>query len=324
MKRLILMSFFVITLAFMNSANFYGDTVEKIVARVNGQIITLSQVESYYETLNKQKQFKGKIKKSQVLKDLINTEILYQLAMEYHVGVKDKEIQEEINRLRRTSKTHTQQAFTKFLKKKGIYNIELLKLQRKKAKTSQNLIGFIIQNNMVEKPNEKELKRLYGENKENFQENDKIKISHIIIYMNGDIHSYDELEIREELAKSIHKWIKNKEESFEALAKKYSDDRATKNRKELIGWYDKDTLEQFVPDDADEIFLLKKGEVSELIDTGKGWSIFKLIDRKKGRIIPYPEAKKTIRQRILIDKARIQLNNMLKVKKKRSVIYKYY
>ncbi len=323
MKRLTLMSFWVITLVFMNFANFYGDTVEKIVARVNGRIITLSQVESYYETLNKQKQFKGKIKISQVLGDLINTEILYQLAREYHVGVKDKEIQEEINRLRRASKTHTQKAFLKFLKKQGIHNIELLKLQRKKAKTSQNLIGFIIKNNMIEKPNEKQLKRLYEENKEGFQVNEQIKISHIIIYM-GNNESADDLIIKQELAENVYKWIKDGEETFEALAKKYSGDRATKNRGGLIGWYDKDTLEQFVPDHSDQIFLLKKGKISELISTEKGLSIIKLLDRKKGRVIPYSDAKKTIRKRILFDKARIQLDNMLKVKKKRSVIYKYY
>ncbi len=323
MKRLIIFLLLVLALAFNNLAHFYGDTIEKIVARVNGKIITLSQVESYYEALSQQKRFKGKIKKPQVLNDLINTEILYQLAGEYHVDVKDKEIEKIINQLRRSSKTHSPKAFHKFLKKQGIHNLDLLRLQRKKSQTNQNLINFIVQNNMVEKPSEKELKKLYEENKEGFQENDQIKISYIIIYM-GNNESADDLIIKQELAENILKLINNGEESFEALAKKYSDDRRTKNRGGLIGWYDKDTLEQFVPDYSDQIFLLKKGEVSELILAEKGLSLFKLMDRKKGRMVPYREAKKTILQRILYDRASIQLVNMLKVKKKRSVIYIYY
>ena len=323
MKRLITLLFLVMALAFTNLAHFYGDTIEKIVARVNGQIITLSQVETYYEALNQQKQFKGKIKTSQVLDDLISTEILFQLAGEYHVDVKDKDVEKVINQLRRNSKTHTPKAFHKFLKKQGINSLDLLRLQRKKSQTSRNLINFIIQNNMIEKPSEKELKKLYEENKEGFQENDKIKISYIIIYM-GNNDSNDDLIIKQELAENILKLIKNEEESFEALAKKYSDDRRTKNRGGLIGWYDKDTLEQFIPDHSDQIFLLKKGEISELIEAEKGLSLFKLIDRKKGRVVPYSKAKKTISQKILFDRARIQLENMLKVKKKRSVIYIYH
>ncbi|HEO65693.1 MAG TPA: hypothetical protein ENI73_07470, partial [Spirochaetes bacterium] len=110
MKRLITLLFLVMALAFTNLAHFYGDTIEKIVARVNGQIITLSQVETYYEALNQQKQFKGKIKTSQVLDDLISTEILFQLAGEYHVDVKDKDVEKVINQLRRNSKTHTPKA----------------------------------------------------------------------------------------------------------------------------------------------------------------------------------------------------------------------
>lgn len=74
------------------------------------------------------------------------------------------------------------------------------------------------------------------------------------------------------------------------------------------------------PKIAEVAFNLKKNEVSDIILSDTGIHIIKVLNKRNGRKVPYSEAKRFIRQGLLIERAKRQLVNMIKVKKKISNI----
>ncbi|GAB4182114.1 MAG: peptidylprolyl isomerase [Calditrichia bacterium] len=80
--------------------------------------------------------------------------------------------------------------------------------------------------------------------------------------------------------KKIAEELKNGK-SFEELAKQYSEDPASAVNGGSLGWSDRGT---FVPEFEEVAFELKKGEVSDVVQTQFGYHIIKLNDRQGERI----------------------------------------
>lgn len=67
-------------------------------------------------------------------------------------------------------------------------------------------------------------------------------------------------------------------DDFSALAKKYSDDKATANQGGDIGWVPTNRLP---PDTRRQINSLSKGEISRIFQTQDGYEIIKLVDKRQ-------------------------------------------
>ena len=91
--------------------------------------------------------------------------------------------------------------------------------------------------------------------------------------------------------------IKNGE-SFESLAKKYSDDKATGKNGGQLGYFSKDDKNA---EFTKEVFKLKKNEVSNVFETSYGYHIVKVTDKRE-RQKSFNECQSLIRESILNEK----------------------
>ncbi len=71
-----------------------------------------------------------------------------------------------------------------------------------------------------------------------------------------------------------------KGKNFGAVAKKYSDDQASKNNGGELGFTVTRTNRDLTPIATDTLFQLKPGKISKVINTGYSLEIFKLIEKK--------------------------------------------
>ena len=90
----------------------------------------------------------------------------------------------------------------------------------------------------------------------------------------------------------------NENESFEDLAKKYSDDKLNGKNGGNLGYFTKDDKNiEF----TSAVFNLNKGEVSDVFETSYGYHIVKIND-KRIHTKEYEECKDEVRKIILNDK----------------------
>lgn len=96
---------------------------------------------------------------------------------------------------------------------------------------------------------------------------------------------------REDLILSLHLKLKNKEASFEDLAKAHSEDPRTKDQGGDLNWFSRERMPE---DFTTPVFALKSGELSEPFKTRLGWHIVEVTDRQEKRPLTYEEMKEEI------------------------------
>ena len=142
------------------------------------------------------------------------------------------------------------------------------------------------------------------------KENTKIPDSDVLAYYNSHINDYrveNRVHVEHILFKTIGKTDaeiaeihKTAEEvlekakhgaNFEDLAKKYSEDDATKAKGGDLGWI---VEGQTVPEFQQAAFTLPKGSISDLVKTQYGFHIIKVIDHEPAHTKPLEEVRSTI------------------------------
>ncbi|RLD09952.1 hypothetical protein DRI50_11590, partial [candidate division KSB1 bacterium] len=121
---------------------------------------------------------------------------------------------------------------------------------------------------------EKELRDTFEKQKE------EVKAQHILIQYKGARNSRAKRSKEEalKLAEKLAKKAREGKVSFAYLAEKYSDDPSAKANKGDLGWF---TWGRMVGPFQEAAFKMKKGEISDPVETMYGYHIIKLIDRRK-------------------------------------------
>ena len=121
---------------------------------------------------------------------------------------------------------------------------------------------------------------------------EEIKASHILITTLNDMGeplSEEETAKKESEAQDILARIKQGED-FEALAKEYSDDKASASNGGDLGYFAKGVM---VPEFEEAAFKLEKGQVSDVVKSSFGYHIIK-VDDKREEITSYEDEKENI------------------------------
>ncbi len=130
---------------------------------------------------------------------------------------------------------------------------------------------------------EEDIKQYFEENKAQFQTRKQIKARYILLK--------DEAE-----AKKVLKKVKAPGADFAALAKKYSQDRGTKNRGGDLGYFSPGRMVRQFEDVA--FSLEKPGDISDIVKTPFGYHIIKLEDKKLAEPKSLEQVKGEIRRRL--------------------------
>jgi peptidyl-prolyl cis-trans isomerase SurA len=266
--------------------------VDRVVAVVNQEIITLSELEKWKgplvaeikteDRLAKREQTQEVLRK--VLDRLVEEKLVDQEVKRLGIKVTAKDVEGAIEELKRRNNL-TQENFEKALAMEGL-SLEGFKKEFGKQILRSRLINMAVK--VEPKAGEKELSDFYQKNRNRYRGVETYRPGQILFYIPKDATPEQVQEIRSKCQKVLEKIKKG--EDFGELAVLYSEDASAKDRGDL-GYFKRGDL---LPAFEKEALRLKVGETSGIIRSEFGFHIIKLLDRKGGDPPPLEEVKEKI------------------------------
>jgi len=304
MKNLFLLIFIISFLLF--SPESFSEVVDRIIAIVNDDIITLKEVEQFVHV--EKNRFKSVedylvgLKLREKLGILIENTLIKQQAKKMKIDVSDREVREVVENIK---KQHliTEEELKEQLKKENLSYDEFLKGIRITLLRNKVLARVITPEvNLTEKA----LKDYYDSHFDEFTE-EELHLQQIFISGLRE----DSKERADFVYDSLSKGI-----PFEELAKQYSDDPSGKYGGD-VGYVKK---EELIPEIREAIKDLREGSYARTIQSRYGFHILKLVNRKKGDVIPFEKAKEEIKRRLIMEESEKRYKDFIDKLKRSSYI----
>ncbi len=266
--------------------------VDRVVAVVNQEIITLSEVEKWVPPHEEkiapdnrlEKRERVQVLWRQVLEKLIEEKLIDQEVKKSGIKVTSKEIEATVEEVKRRNGA-TQEELEKALAAEGL-TLEAYRKQIEKGLQRKKLVGYAVK--VETKVGEKEFREFYQKNMDRYRTNETFRPGHILFVIPKGATPGEIREIRKK-CQNVSEKIK-KGEDFGEMALLYSEDSSNKNRGDL-GYFKRGEL---LPVFEREALRLKVGEVSGVIRTEFGFHIIKLLDRKGIDPLPFEKVKEKV------------------------------
>jgi parvulin-like peptidyl-prolyl isomerase len=283
MKKYLASFLFLVVCTAVLSNTAWAKVVNKTVAIINGDIITLEDYNKVAGPMIDQysKIFTGADKESKmaelkkyILNQMIEEKLLVQEAGKQKIKITDVDVDEGIKELKKSFTSD--QDFQAELKKQNMTEKEL----RKKVKDSLSVKKLIEQDveAKIVQPTDDEINNYYNEHKKDFERPDQIRVRHILLRLDKNADMKAKSKILNTM-RDIQKQLKGGAD-FAELAKKYSEDPGSKDKGGDVGFFAKGMM---VKEFEDAAFKLKKGEVSDIIQTDFGYHIIKMEELRPGK-----------------------------------------
>ena len=290
-----------------------------IVARVNGEDITRADLERSIRgvetTLNQRvpgDKRDGVVRG--VLERLVNYRLLLQEAKTRGIEVAPAEVDAQITALAR--RFRTQDAMRQALIVRGV-TIEMLRDDARRDLRVGKLVAA--ETGQDVSVAEADVKTFYDANQERFRQPESARASHIFVRVPTGANDKT-LNAMRQRAASI-KRLAERGDDFAALARNYSEDRATGANGGDLGWFARGTTPK--PFD-DVVFGLQPNQIGGPAQTPDGFHIVKVLGRRDARVQPYAEVESDLATFLLRQKQEqmtVSLINQLRAKSKIEILF---
>ncbi|MFA6413197.1 MAG: peptidylprolyl isomerase [Syntrophales bacterium] len=279
-----------------------GEVVDRIVAIVNDDVITLSELNNTFEPYMKRidAQLAGKDKekvvaegRTTILNRMIDNKLIEQEAKKSGIIIKDDEVMGVIRDMLKSRKMQMPDLL-QALSKDGM-TFDAYKQDLKEQLQRQQLVRREIRAKIV--VTDDEIGEYYRQHRDEYEGREAIRIKQIIL----PVPPGTDPAIRErarELAESILKRIKNGE-SFEALATQFSQGPATAAGGD-IGFVEKGNM---LPEVEKVALNLDIGGISPVIESPQGFYIIQVVDKRGAGLKPVAEVRQEIQRKLEEEKA---------------------
>jgi peptidyl-prolyl cis-trans isomerase C len=231
--------------------------------------------------------------RTEVLEGMIRREILFQESRKAGIKPDENGIKTELKELRQQFSDETE--FKNELSRRHISE-EVFRSRLERNSMVQQYVErqfagkiTVTDNEMVE----------YYESRLNlFRQPLQIRVSHILIQTDaagGESRKQEARKKAEQILKNLKKG-----QDFAAIAREQSDGPTRTNGGDL-GYIKMGQLEKEL---ESAVFSLKPGELSDVIEAGNGFHVFKVTDKKAETILAYDIVKEQIRQHLRQEKAK--------------------
>lgn len=257
---------------------------DRIVAVVNTEIITLSELEDEVGEVKQQahKRFAGAELDQRLrqidymgLNRMIERKLQLQIAKRRGIKIGDEEVQDAVVRLKRVGET---------VNENDPKEMAAIKDQL----TAMRVVNQQVRSGLI--ADDAEVLRFYQQHKDRFMLPSEVRISQILIALS---RGTEMLEVREK-AQQVYALLK-KGERFEELAARYSDGPEGR-RGGGLGYIKPGDM---LPQIQKAIERMDKGAVTDPIASPVGMHIIRVDDRKPPQFRPYEEVKEDIRNVVL-------------------------
>jgi peptidyl-prolyl cis-trans isomerase SurA len=304
-----------------------GQVVEEIVARVNSQIITLSEFQRSKDQLKDdvKQQDPNKADKAfadrekDILRDLIDQQLLLEKAKDLDI-TGDTDLIKRLDQMRKEMKLETMEELEKAATAQGI-SYEDFKQNMRNQIVTQKVIGEEVGSHLTIPKDEEQ--KFYDEHKSEMERPEAIRLSEILIAPQkaaatpaaaGDSSAGDSpktsaadaakqaadaaaLAAAEAKANDVLKQIRAGA-SFDDMAKKYSEGPSAAQGGDL-GMFKRGTLAKEL---EDKTFAMKAGEITDVVRTKPGYIILKVTDHQTAGIPTLKEIEPKIMDALYMEK----------------------
>lgn len=287
------------------------------IAVVNGTVITKVDFDRKVGLLNQEFLRIGKTLKDaersllerQVLNELIGNELLYQESQKQGIEVDDRSIENGFENWRKQFPSDKE--YKKALKKWSTSKDEI-KFQFKRNASITTFIDNKFSDKIV--ISEKEIRDLYDSNPQFSKQPELVRVSDILIKVEPNADDFVKNDARKKIEEIKEKLKKG--EGFAVLAREYSQSPSSSKGGDLNYFMRGQMGKPF-----EEIaFSLKRGEVSEVIETKFGYYLIKVVDRKPETTVPFEAAKEKIGEYLKRTKLQGEIAQYLQELKKKAKI----
>jgi peptidyl-prolyl cis-trans isomerase SurA len=293
--------------------------LDKIVARVNGDIILMSDLKG------RSMQFLSEMKRKnqpvdednihkvekEILNEMIEERLMLQFANNNNIKILDEDIKTAIEDVKKQN-NFTDEMLEKVLKNENV-TINDYRERLKEQMMISKVINYEVKSNIHIEENE--IKKYYEEHRDEFKTPEEVRVRHMVfMYSEEERDSSKEEMIRKKAVDILNKIREG--EDFAKLASIYSEDPSAKSGGDL-GYFPRGKM---IKDFEDAAFILKKGEVSDVIRTPYGFHIIKCEDKKEAGFRPAEEVSGEIEKSIFLEKMKSLKNIWMKKMKEKAFI----
>ncbi|MBW2049519.1 MAG: peptidylprolyl isomerase [Deltaproteobacteria bacterium] len=262
-----------------------GPSENDKVAVVNGAVVTRLEYDRVVDYVKQQamrsgKQLNDDQLREKALKQIIGSELLYQAAKKEGIDIDQKAVDERLEQWK--ARFPNEEAYKQALSKSKL-SVPQIKEDLKRAMIIEK---FIVQN-FVDKTTvpEKDIRTYYDSHSDLFKQPEQVQASHILIKVKPEATDKEKAEALKKIKEVQEKQKKGGD--FTKLAKEYSQGPSSAKGGDL-GYFARG---QMVPAFEEVAFKLKKGEVSDIVETRFGYHLIKVTGAKPESTVPFDEIK---------------------------------
>ncbi len=297
------------------SAGHSQEIIEEIVAIVNDEIITLSEVREEYERNYRvlRAQFQGEefderleLVKKGLLDEMIMAILLVQEAGNLGINI-EEQMKMFINNLKKENNINSDEELIRILNQQGMSYEDWHSNLRENMLKEAVIVSEVQRTIVIE---EAEIASYYRLHPEEFTELPEFTLKAITLI--SDSGNDEEVEAKK---REINAKIEAGED-FGALASEYSDG-PEKEKNGDLGSFPKGDLARELEEPVEN---LKQGDVTPWIQFRTGWYLLKLVEKKEERVRPFDEVRGDIENKIYSDIAQEKFEEFMKELRAKSYI----
>jgi peptidyl-prolyl cis-trans isomerase SurA len=268
-----------------------GEVMDRIIAIVNDDIITLKEAEQHVRVEKEGRfvsinEYLTNLRLQEKIDLLIDDVLIRQQAKRFKIEVTDKEIETIVDNIKKQYLIDDAELKQK-LKEDNISYADFV------AGLRSNLLkGRLLTRVISPEVNitEKDLREYYDKHKDEFVD-EEFRLQQI--FVSGQ-RSDGQKRVTEAYS------LLQEGKSFEVVAKEYSDDAKNASAGGDIGYVKKVDL---IPQLRSAVIFLTPGVYSSIITTPYGFHILKLVEKKRGEMMTFEMAKDSINEKIVHDES---------------------
>ena len=297
-------------------------TVEEIIARVNNEIITRSDLDKARVASEEdaRQECQGKCSPDQLrtdiedrqknsLRDLIDQSLLVQRGKDMGLNV-EPEVIKRLDQLRQQNKIDSMEDLEKAVSAQGS-NWEDFKNNIRNGILTQRVISNEVGSHIT--IGKEEIAKYYDEHKKEFVRPEQVALREIEVTTEGK--KDEELPDLKKKAETALKRVKDGED-FGEIAKRFSDS-STAKQGGFLGVYKRGELSKQL---EDIVFKMKKNELTDVMDTKQGYLVLQVLERYEAGEQPLNKVENEIMDHLYSQRMEPAMRQYLKTLREQSYV----
>lgn len=277
-----------------------ADTVviEQIIAKVNGEIITRSEIDRMKKGMIEEMKARGatdkdvaealKEREKDFLREKIDSMLLAQKGRDLNINV-DPDVTKQIAEIQRRSKIADSEKFQAYVRENTGMLYEDYRAEMKNSLLTRRVIGQEVSSKIIIP--KAEVRKYYDEHKSEFQREERVFLREIFLTIEGK--SEAEKQAVEKKAKDLVARAR-KGEKFNELARDNSDAESAKNEGELPPSKRGELRKEL----EDKVWAAQRNEVLDPIAFPNGWLILKVEEHHQAGLAAFEEVEGEVTNRL--------------------------